>query len=123
MNHYELMVIFTPVLSAEEYKAATKNLKKFITDNQGEVVAEDPWGLRSLAYPIDNKTTGLYYVLEYKASPALNAKFTTNMNRDDSIMRHMITLLDKHAVSYNERKRNAVKAEFSTHASPVKEDA
>ena len=103
------MVIFTPVLSAEEFKVATKNLKKFVTDNEGEIVGEDTWGLRSFAYPIDKKTTGLYYIMEYKAASTLNAKFTIQMNRDESIMRFMITSLDKHAVAYNARKRSGEK--------------
>lgn len=106
MNSYELMVIFTPVLSNEEFKAATKNLKKFVTDNEGECVGEDTWGLKSFAYPIDKKTTGLYYIMEYKAASTLNAKFTIQMNRDESVMRFMITSLDKHAIAYNARKRS-----------------
>lgn len=123
MNNYELMVIFTPVLSTEEYKAATKNLKKFITDNSGEIVGEDAWGLRSLAYPIEKKTTGMYYVMEYKAAAAINAKFTIAMNRDETIMRHMITVLDKHAVAYNDRKRNGVKIEAPVNSLTEKEEA
>lgn len=111
MNSYELMVIFTPVLSSEEYKVATKNLKKFISDNEGEVVGEDAWGLRSFAYPISKKTTGLYFVMEYKAAANLNAKFQIAMNRDESVMRYMITALDKHAVAYNDRKRKGIKLE------------
>jgi len=111
MNSYELMVIFTPVLSTEEYKAATKNLKKFISDNEGEVVGEDAWGLRSFAYPISKKTTGLYFVMEFKAAANLNAKFQIAMNRDESVMRYMITALDKHAVAYNDRKRKGIKLE------------
>jgi small subunit ribosomal protein S6 len=109
MSSYELMVIFTPVLSNDEYKVATKNLKKLITDNQGEVSNEDLWGLKSFAYPIDKKTTGLYLVLEYNAPTTLNAKLQIQMNRDESIMRFMITALDKHAVAYNARKRSGEK--------------
>jgi small subunit ribosomal protein S6 len=103
------MVIFTPVLSNEEFKASTKKLKQFITDNEGEIVGEDAWGLKSFAYPIDKKTTGLYYIMEFKAATSLNAKFQIQMNRDESIMRFMITSLDKHAVAYNSRKRNGEK--------------
>ncbi len=122
MNSYELMVIFTPVLSNDEYKAATKNLKKFITDNEGEVVGEDAWGLKSFAYPIDKKTTGLYYVMEYKAPATLNAKFLVQMSRDESVMRNMITSLDKHAVAYNDRKRNGSSAP-KQHSVTEKEEA
>jgi len=111
MNSYELMVIYTPVLSNEEFKAAQKSLKAFITSQGGEVVAEDTWGLRSLAYPIAKKTTGLYFIVEYKADPAFNSKLTIQLNRDESIMRYMTTVLDKHAVAYNARKRSGVKAE------------
>ena len=111
MSSYELMVIFTPVLSNEEFSAGTKNLKKFITDNAGEIVGEDTCGLKSLAYPIAKKTTGLYYVMEYQAETSLNAKFTIQMNRDESIMRFMITVLDKHAIAYNDRKRRGIKIE------------
>jgi small subunit ribosomal protein S6 len=122
MNSYELMVIFTPVLSNEEYKVATKNLKKFITDNEGEIVGEDAWGLKSFAYPIAKKTTGLYYVMEYTAPPTLNAKFQVQMSRDESIMRNMITSLDKHAVAYNNRKRNGGSAP-KQHSVTEKEEA
>jgi len=111
MNSYELMVIFTPVLSNEEFNAATKNLKKFITDHEGAVVGEDIWGLKSFAYPIAKKTTGLYYVMEFQADPSMNARFTVQMNRDESIMRFMITALDKHAIAYNDRKRKGIKIE------------
>lgn len=106
MNSYELMVIFTPVLSNDEYKAEAKNLKKFITDMGGEIVGEDAWGLRSFAYPIDKKTTGLYYVMEYKAPSNVNARLQIQMNRDESIMRFLFTSLDKHAIAYNARKRS-----------------
>ena len=65
MNNYELMVIFTPVLSDDEFKAEQKKYAKLVTDAGGSIVAENPWGLKSLAYPIQKKTTGLYWVMEY----------------------------------------------------------
>jgi len=59
MNNYELMVIFTPVLSEEEYKAAQNKFATIVKENGGELVHTNPWGLKSLAYPIAKKTTGL----------------------------------------------------------------
>ncbi len=108
LQSYELMVIFTPVLAEDEFKAAQKKFADFIKENGGEIVHQDAWGLRSLAYPIDKKTTGLYYVLEYKAPTDLNNKLEIQINRDETIMRQMITRLDKYAVAYNARKRNKV---------------
>lgn len=116
LQDYELMVIFTPVLAEDEYKAAQKKYADFIKENGGKIVHENAWGLRSLAYPIDKKTTGLYWVLEYQADPQSNGTLEIQMNRDESVMRHMITKLDKYAVQYNARKRNKVNAEESVTA-------
>jgi small subunit ribosomal protein S6 len=102
---YELMVIFTPVLSEDDYKNEQKKYADFIKENGGEIVSQDAWGLRSLAYPIQKKTTGLYFVVEYNAPTDTNAKLEIQMNRDETIIRHMVTRLDKFAVAYNVRKR------------------
>jgi small subunit ribosomal protein S6 len=108
MQNYELMVIFTPVLSEEEYKAAQKKYTSFLTENGGKIVHENAWGLKSLAYPIQKKTTGLYWVLEYYASSDFNEKLKIQLLRDESVLRHMYTALDKYAVGYNAKKRNGV---------------
>ena len=108
MNNYELMVIFTPVLSEEEFKAAQKKFAAIVTDNGGEVLHTNPWGLKSLAYPIAKKTTGLYWVMEYKAPSSFNEKLKIQLLRDESQMRHMYTALDKYAVEYNTKKRSGV---------------
>jgi small subunit ribosomal protein S6 len=105
-QNYELMAIFTPVLSEEDYKNAQKKYADFIKENGGSIVHQEAWGLRSLSYPIAKKTTGLYFVMEYTAPSDTNAKLEIQMNRDESIMRHMVTRLDKFAVAYNLRKRN-----------------
>ena len=108
MQNYELMVIFTPVLSEEEYKTAQKKFTSLVTDNGGEVVHENPWGLKSLAYPIQKKTTGLYWVFEYKAPSDFNEKLKIQLLRDESVLRHIFTALDKYAVEYNAKKKSGV---------------
>jgi small subunit ribosomal protein S6 len=110
MNNYELMVIFTPVLSDEEFKAAQKKYAKLVTDIGGSVVAENAWGLKSLAYPIQKKTTGLYWVLEYSAAADFNEKLKIQLLRDEAVLRQLCTKLDKYAVEYNARKRSGVKS-------------
>ncbi len=109
MNDYEMMVIFTPVLSDDEYAAIHKKYTSFIKENGGTIESENPWGLKSLAYPIQKKTTALYWVAEYKAPSELNEKLKIQFLRDDNVMRHMIVKLDKHAVEYTTRKRSGVK--------------
>ena len=108
MNDYELMVIFTPVLSDDEFKSEQKKYAKLVADSGGKVVAENPWGLKSLAYPVQKKTTGLYWVLEFTAQPEFNEKLKIQMLRDEYVMRHLLTKLDKYAVEYNAKKRSGV---------------
>ena len=108
MNNYELMVIFTPVLSEEDYKAAQKKFIDLVTVNGGELVNTNPWGLKSLAYPIQKKTTGLYWVMDYKAPSDFNEKLKIQLLRDDNVLRHMFTVLDKYAVEYNAKRKSGV---------------
>ena len=108
MSNYELMVIFTPVLSEEDFKSAQKKYETLVKENGGSVTHTNPWGLKSLAYPIAKKTTGLYWVMEYSAPTSFNEKLKIQLLRDESVMRHMFTVLDKYAVGYNERKRSGV---------------
>ncbi len=109
MNNYELMVIFTPVLSDDEFKAAQKKFAGLVKDNGGAIMHDNPWGLKSLAYPIQKKTTGLYWVMEYSAPSDFNEKLKIQLLRDESVLRHLCTKLDKYAVEYNTRKRSGVK--------------
>jgi small subunit ribosomal protein S6 len=109
MNNYELMVIFTPVLSEEEFRAEHKKYARLVKDGGGSIVAENAWGLKSLAYPIQKKTTGLYWVLEYTAPSDFNEKLKIQLLRDEAVLRHLCTKLDKYAVEYNAKKRSGVK--------------
>ena len=109
MNNYELMVIFTPVLSDDDFKTSQKKYTDFIKSIGGEIVHENPWGLKSLAYPIQKKTTGLYWVLEYSAPSDFNEKLKIQLLRDEAVLRHLCTKLDKYAVEYNAKKRSGVK--------------
>jgi small subunit ribosomal protein S6 len=108
MSNYELMVIFTPVLSEEEFKAAQKKYEDLVVANGGTVEHTKPWGLKSLAYPVAKKTTGIYWIMEYTAPTSFNEKLKIQLLRDESVMRQMFTVLDKYAVEYNVRKRSGV---------------
>ena len=109
MSNYELMVIFTPVLSEDEFKNAQKKYETIVQENGGEVLHSNPWGLKSLAYPIAKKTTGIYWVMEFTAPTSFNEKLKIQLLRDENVMRHMVTVLDKYAVEYNTKKRGGVK--------------
>lgn len=94
-----------PVLSQEQVIDTVDKFRKILTDSGTEIVHENNWGLRKLAYPIQKKTTGFYYLIEFKSSGELINKLEIEFKRDERIMRFLTILLDKHAVAYNEKKR------------------
>ena len=105
MNHYETVFILTPVLSDVQIKEAVKKYHDFIVDNGGEIVHEEDWGLKKLAYPIQKKTTGFYHLIEFKADPTFIAKLEIQYRRDERIIRFLTFALDKHSIAYSERRR------------------
>ena len=105
-NQYETVFILTPVLSEAQMKDAVEKFKKVLTDNGAELVNEEHWGLRKLAYPIQHKSTGYYQLFEFKADTQLIATLETEYKRDERILRFLSTKLDKFGVDYSDRRRN-----------------
>ena len=105
MNQYETVFIITPVLSDDQIKEAVKKYQDYLKDNGAEIVHEEHWGMRKLAYPIQKKSTGFYHLIEYKAPGELINNFEIEFKRDERIIRFLTVKLDKHAVAYNEKKR------------------
>ena len=110
-NQYETVFILTPVLSEDQIKEAVDKFRQFILDNEGEMVWEESWGIRKLAYPIRHKTTGYYHLFEFKAKPEFIEKFETQLRRDERVMRFLTVKLDKNAIAYNEEKRRKLQAQ------------
>lgn len=106
LNNYEAVFIANPVLSAPQMKEAVEKFKSVITESNGTVVHEEDWGLRKLAYPIQKKSTGFYYLVEFKAESELINKLETEFRRDERVMRFLTVRLDKYAFEYAEKKRS-----------------
>ena len=104
-KHYETVIIMNPFLSQEQVTETVDKFRRILTENGTEIVHENNWGLRKLAYPIQKKNTGFYYLTEFKGDGSVVAKLELEYKRDERIMRFLTVALDKHAVAYNEKKR------------------
>ncbi len=109
MNQYETVFIATPVLSEPQVKEAVKKFRDIITDNGGEMIHEEDWGMKKLAYPIQKKSTGFYHLFEFTSAPTLIDKLETEFRRDEKIIRFLTVKLDKHAAEYSQKRRNLLK--------------
>ena len=105
MNQYETVFIVTPVLSEEQMKEAVKKFSGYLAENGVEIVNEDNWGLRKLAYPIQKKSTGFYHLIEFKSGGELVNRLEVEFRRDERIIRFLTVKLDKFAVEYNLKRR------------------
>lgn len=107
MRHLEVSFIVDPVLSGDEVKSAVQTYKDMLTNEGANIVHIAEMGLRQLAYPINKRTTGVYFCIEFST---LNASFIPKMElamkRDERLMRFLTISLDKYGVKYNEDKRN-----------------
>ena len=104
LKQYETVFIATPVLSEAQMKEAVAKYTNYLKERGAEIVYEVDWGLKQLAYPIQKKTTGFYYLIEFKAEPSHIARLETQYRRDERIMRFLTIAMDKHAIAYAEKR-------------------
>ena len=105
MNQYETVFILTPVLSDEQMKETAAKFKKVLTDKGAEIINEEAWGLKKMAYAIQKKSTGFYCLVEFKAEPEVIKVLETASRRDEKVIRFQTVKLDKYAVEYAEKRR------------------
>jgi small subunit ribosomal protein S6 len=86
-------------------KEAVEKFKKVLTDANAEILNEENWGLRKLAYPIDKKSTGFYQLIEFAGDAELINTLETQFRRDERVIRFLTVKLDKYAAEYAEKRR------------------
>ena len=112
MNQYETVFILNPVLSETQIEEAVQKFIEFIKSHKGTITSQENWGLKKLAYPIENKKSGFYHLFEFAVSNEAITPLEVEFRRDERIMRYLTVKLDKHALAWAEkrRKKNKVKA-------------
>ena len=106
MNQYETVFILTPVLSDDQMKEAVNKFRGILTDNGAEIINEENWGLKKLAYAIEKKSTGFYILMEFKAQPEVIKTLEVNFSRDEKVLRFLTIKMEKYAAEYAEKRRN-----------------
>jgi small subunit ribosomal protein S6 len=110
MNHYETVFILNPVLSEDQIKETVKKYEDFLISKGAKMISKEDWGLKKLAYPIQNKKSGFYHLFEYQVAGEVINPLEVEFRRDERFMRYLTVTLDKHAVAWAERRREKLKA-------------
>jgi small subunit ribosomal protein S6 len=108
MNQYETVFILTPVLSDVQAKEAVEKFKGILVAEGAEIINEENWGMKKLAYPIQKKSTGFYQLVEFKAEPTTIDKLEIAFRRDERILRFITVKMDKYAAEYAAKRRNKI---------------
>lgn len=106
MNQYETVFILTPVLSDVQMKETVEKFKGILQGEGAEIVNEESWGLKKLAYPIQKKSTGFYQLIEFNADPSVIDKLEVNFRRDERVIRFLTFKQDKYAAEYAAKRRS-----------------
>ena len=107
MRQYEVTFIVDPVLSAEEIKSTANTYVEHLKSEGCTIVNVDEMGLIQLAYPINKRSSGIYFCVEFQSETgALIPKLELAFRRDERIMRFLTVALNKYGVKYNQDKRD-----------------
>ena len=106
LKNYETVFILTPLLNEAQVQETIEKFRQVLKENGADITHEENWGLKKLAYPIQKKSTGFYMLMEFSGPATIVDALELAYRRDERIVRFLTTVLDKHAVAYNERRRN-----------------
>lgn len=116
MNSYETVFILTPVLSDEQTKEAVQKFEGEIKKLGGNVTHSESWGLRKLAYPIQKKSTGFYFMLNFEGPSTVIADLEVAFRRDERVMRFLTVKMDKDHLAFAEKRRAKMGSKKSAEA-------
>jgi len=109
MRQYEVTFIVDPVLSGDEIKSTAKTYEDMLKTEGAVIVDINDMGLRQLAYPLNKRSSGVYFCTEFQVeNGSMISKLELALRRDERIMRFLTVKLDKYGVKYNEDKRNGL---------------
>lgn len=89
MRKYEVVFIFLPNLE-EEKRVKLLDRFKGIIETDGNISNVDEWGIRKLAYLIDDIGEGYYVLMNIETTPEVITELERVVKISDSVMRHMI---------------------------------
>lgn len=116
MSHYESVFILNPALSEPQVKDAIKKYEDFLKSKGCKIVDVENWGLKKLAYKIQNKLSGFYALIDFEfdgSDENIINLYETELKRDERVMRYLNVSLDKDANAWAIKRRNKLKKEKS----------
>jgi small subunit ribosomal protein S6 len=90
IREYEVTFILKPELEEEVREGLIERIRNIVTTNNGEIIGEDIWGERKLAYEIKDLRSGYYVIFTVKGDADLVNELDRNFKIIDDVLRHLI---------------------------------
>ena len=112
MKEYELTVLIHPDLEVD-LDAPLDKVRKLVKDNGGEVVSEDNWGKKKLAYKLKGEDFAVYVAMDVKLPAEAPLKISNVLNITDEVLRYLLVKVDEkgRALLADAKKRAAERGE------------
>lgn len=94
MRLYDIVALVTPDLTDEDAQKVAAEYRKILSDGGAEIVKDETWGRRRLAFPISRKREAYYHYFQVTAEPALIAETERRMRLSDQVLRHLAVRSD-----------------------------
>lgn len=94
MRQYELILIVQPDLDEETTTGVIDRVKTMITQNGGEILNEEVWGSKALAYEIKDFREGFYVYMDVAFKPEFGIELKQSLRYIEPIIRYMLTKKD-----------------------------
>jgi small subunit ribosomal protein S6 len=114
MKEYELTVLIHPDLESDIEKPLTV-VRDIIKGAGGEVIQEDNWGKKKLAYKINKEDFAVYVYMDVKLPATAPLKISNTLNITDEVLRYLLVSVDeKGRAALEEQQKSAKNAEAET---------
>jgi small subunit ribosomal protein S6 len=92
---YEVVFIIDTGTPDEDAKGLVESLQKIVTDQGGVITRAEFMGKRHLAYRIDRKTDGNYWLFEIEGAGSEIAELERRMRVSDAVVRYLTVRVDE----------------------------
>ena len=135
MNYYEILYIVHPALEGGHLQDITKSVDELLDKNGAKVKAQDNWGRKRLAYPIEKQNYGTYILTQFESDGRSNSDILKDLDHNSNILGSLISKIEQSELLSNENlktkeaaneeapKEEAPKAEAANEEAPKEEAA
>ena len=130
MNYYEILYIVHPALEGGHLQDITKSVDELLEKNGAKVKAQDNWGRKRLAYPIEKQNYGTYILTQFESDGRSNNDILKDLDHNSNVLGSLISKIEQSELLSNENlktkeaaKEEAPKEEAAKEEAPKEEAA